>query len=273
MGVTVHPDFTLTVVPKDTTVQAGEEVMLEAQASLQGLTYTWSNGETGREIDIVPCASNIYTVTATDEFGCSKSESATINVTAGFTIDSLIVFEENDTTELYEGEDFRMRVVLSDTIPGSTYSWYVNDTLVSTTNGPVSEAIDAPELFNVPDSTFKAKVVITSSEGCDLSKEIDFKVLNNPVDIPNVFTPNGDQTNDAFLPVSQIPITIVEFKVWDRWGHIVYDNQNPDTGWDGKFKDSEDDCISDVYVYSIVWQITNGSGKMFKNKGDVTLLR
>jgi gliding motility-associated-like protein len=95
--------------------------------------------------------------------------------------------------------------------------------------------------------------------------------LENPVEVPNVFTPNSDGTNDFFLPTSQVPITIVEFQVWNRWGQLVYENENPLSGWDGT-QDGEP-ALSDVYVYRIVWEITGGSGARTEEKGDVTLIR
>ncbi|MBK8566272.1 MAG: gliding motility-associated C-terminal domain-containing protein [Saprospiraceae bacterium] len=89
--------------------------------------------------------------------------------------------------------------------------------------------------------------------------------------MPNAFSPNGDESNDWFQIVSNVPLTINEFKIWNRWGYLVYDNDNPEDGWDGKQKNEE--APSDVYIYKIVYQITGGSGKQYSQKGDVTLLR
>ncbi|MBI5914009.1 MAG: gliding motility-associated C-terminal domain-containing protein, partial [Bacteroidetes bacterium] len=71
--------------------------------------------------------------------------------------------------------------------------------------------------------------------------------------------------------VSKIPLTVVEFRVWNRWGQLVYDNESGAEGWDGKQKNEE--AASDVYVFSVKYEITGGSGKQYKKKGDVTLLR
>jgi gliding motility-associated-like protein len=123
------------------------------------------------------------------------------------------------------------------------------------------------------DSSFSLKVLITTPEGCQLSDSILVNILNNPVEMPNAFSPNGDSTNDRFFPVSKVPVTILEFKVWNRWGQWVYDNENGINGWDGRQK-NEEAAPSDVYVYFVVYEIDGGTeGAQKPLKGDVTLLR
>jgi len=84
--------------------------------------------------------------------------------------------------------------------------------------------------------------------------------------MPNIFSPNGDMQNATFNILGDYnPDDIASFKVFNRWGQIVYDNENPANGWDGRFND-EDQPV-DVYVYIV--ELTSGD----KISGDVTLLR
>ena len=60
------------------------------------------------------------------------------------------------------------------------------------------------------------------------------------------------------------------FKIFNRWGQIVYNNQNPSFGWNGQFKNA--DAPIGVYIYQIVFYNSVGTRRQVRN-GDVTLLR
>jgi gliding motility-associated-like protein len=90
----------------------------------------------------------------------------------------------------------------------------------------------------------------------------------------NVFTPNGDGNNDRFFPQGKGISVIYSFKVYSRWGELMYEAYNipindENYGWDGTFKGIPLD--PDVYVYSIDGICILGD-RFFK-KGDVSLIR
>ena len=88
------------------------------------------------------------------------------------------------------------------------------------------------------------------------------------LEMPNVFTPNGDGSNDYFKPFNLDNVVNFELLIYNRWGNLIYEGVNLE-GWDGKFNGSE---VSDgVYFW-----IANYSGIDNQNqvlKGDVTLIR
>lgn len=88
--------------------------------------------------------------------------------------------------------------------------------------------------------------------------------------VPNVFSPNGDNINDIFLPVIYCD-KLVEYKlqIFDRWGNLVFESNNKDIGWNGKFH--SENMNPGVFAYVIQYQ-TPGSGKRIKT-GDVTLIK
>ncbi len=51
--------------------------------------------------------------------------------------------------------------------------------------------------------------------------------------LPNAFTPNGDNQNDLFVPYPYCFIEEVDFKVFNRWGQLVFETSDPDLNWDG----------------------------------------
>jgi gliding motility-associated-like protein len=89
----------------------------------------------------------------------------------------------------------------------------------------------------------------------------------NP-EMPDAFTPNGDNLNDVLFPVNIDPATrITAFKVFNRWGDVVYE-YNGDNGWDGTFESEKQPA--DVYNYYLV--IDKISSELVLS-GSVTLIR
>lgn len=75
-------------------------------------------------------------------------------------------------------------------------------------------------------------------------------VDNCPIYIlPNAFTPNGDGSNEFFIPYPYRFVDRVEFNVFNIWGQLVYTSTNPDLGWDGKNLKGKD-VAQGVYYYT-----------------------
>jgi len=66
--------------------------------------------------------------------------------------------------------------------------------------------------------------------------------------LPNTFTPNGDGTNEIFKPFPYRFIDRIEFKVFNRWGGLVFETSDPAINWDGKNLDRQD-LKEGVYFY------------------------
>ncbi|MEI7724573.1 MAG: gliding motility-associated C-terminal domain-containing protein [Bacteroidota bacterium] len=93
--------------------------------------------------------------------------------------------------------------------------------------------------------------------------------------LPNVFTPNGDGSNDFFIPFPDYTsVSEVNMKIFDRWGKLVFDTNNPDILWDGKDKTTNQPCSDGTYFYICdVFEITL-SGIVKRNlHGSLTILR
>ena len=68
--------------------------------------------------------------------------------------------------------------------------------------------------------------------------------------LPNSFTPNGDGTNDSFYPVGdKISVENYSFKIFNRWGEMVFNTTEFGASWDGTYKGKE--AISDAYIWKI----------------------
>jgi gliding motility-associated-like protein len=91
--------------------------------------------------------------------------------------------------------------------------------------------------------------VVTTDHGC---RDTAWKALNiKPswvVYIPNTFTPNGDGLNDGFF-AKGMGITQFNLKIFDRWGHILFETNDINEAWDGTTRGSAEPIKQDVYVW------------------------
>jgi gliding motility-associated-like protein len=108
-------------------------------------------------------------------------------------------------------------------------------------------------------------------DGCSTTDSME--VLKDCyIDIPNVFTPNGDGVNDYFFPRQLLTsgATAFSMQIFDRWGVLLFETTNTNgRGWDGKFNNIPQP--EGVYIYLINVSFKNGVTEKFK--GNVTLLR
>lgn len=73
---------------------------------------------------------------------------------------------------------------------------------------------------------------------------------NCPVyQLPNIFTPNGDGTNDLFRPFPYKYIASIDMQIYNRWGNLVFSTQDPEILWNGTNQQSKQPCTDGVYYY------------------------
>lgn len=149
-----------------------------------------------------------------------------------------------------------------------SYKWFPASGL-SCTDCP------SPELTAKSDITYFLEVL--DHNGClDLdSITIHVNEIKSEIYLPNIFSPNGDNINDIWMPVlTDVQGRIVSLSIYDRWGNEVYNCENKSAtltpcGWNGMFKDNK--CLPGVYVYHVSWEDQYGNLKNLI--GDVTLIR
>jgi len=93
-------------------------------------------------------------------------------------------------------------------------------------------------------------------------------------ELPNVFSPNGDGINDVFHPFPYDFVDHVNMTIYNRWGNIVFKTNDANILWDGKDKNSNQDCAEGVYFYICdVYEYRLGGIKMRSLHGTVSLYR
>lgn len=85
-----------------------------------------------------------------------------------------------------------------------------------------------------------------SNNAIPICLDIDSCVLYK---LPNVFTPNGDDFNDKYIPYPYDYVDRIDLHIFNRWGNLVFKTTNPDILWDGKNYSTNIDCSVGVYYY------------------------
>lgn len=99
-------------------------------------------------------------------------------------------------------------------------------------------------------------------------------------ELPNVFTPNSDQINDYFVPLNypsanpKATVERVEMTIFNRWGNVVFETNDPLIEWDGKHYRTGMDVADGVYFYvCIVYVATFDGIEELRLQGSVTIMR
>ena len=114
------------------------------------------------------------------------------------------------------------------------------------------------------------KVTATTEYGCTSTDSVLVSTHSCcTVHFPSAFTPNGDGRNDIFRPINQGRIQIKEFRVFDRWGKVVFETHDQRLGWDGKYGG----VVQDMGTYFYFIQYLCADGKQYNEKGELMLIK
>lgn len=217
--------------------------------------YNWSNGDTEASLTNLPAG--VYIVTVTDNKGCTTTASATIesksNVSLVFSVAPSaplkIDFTNNSST-------------LSDNASGAVlWKWEFGD---GTTEFNLN-----PSHTYAHSGTYRT-CLIAQNSGCRDSICNTIEVSNDVfVNIPNVFTPNGDGVNDNFV-TSCKGMQKVEMTILDKQGTKVCDLSGLSPAWDGKTNTGKDAAIGTYYYFIKAYGNDN---KTYDYKGFLLLNR
>lgn len=110
-----------------------------------------------------------------------------------------------------------------------------------------------------------------SDKGCvNIDSVTIFVNVVNLFVVPSAFSPNRDGINDVFRIIKTLNVAeLVEFRIFNRWGQMVFETTDLNGFWNGEFKGRPLDM--GVYVYSI--RAINKDGEEILHAGDVTLVR
>ena len=137
---------------------------------------------------------------------------------------------------------------------GVSYTWLIN----GSTNNPI--------IFTIQDRT-NFEVRIKDRNGCENIINKTVSVIAD-IEIDEAFSPNGDGINDWIGPLYKGDVLILSYKIYNRWGQLIYEGSGTDAKWDGKFNGVDQPQGS--YVYTLQY---NFDGKIISKTGGLTLIK
>jgi len=238
----------------DTSICSGSPVLLRASG---GAFYTWSPSYYVKSPKdsitwATPKDTTLFIVTVTDTLGCPKKVMDTAFVAV---VPPVHAFAGNDTIVML-GTPFQLHAT-----GGIRYTWTPPNGLSNTRSA---------EPFALYDKDITYTVTAYTKEGCTGTSNIFVRFIKGPeIYIPNAFSPNGDGLNDIFRP---LPVGIVKmnyFRVYDRWGKLMYSSTTYMQGWDGTVRGEQ------APIGTYVWMVEGVDiyQKTITLKGTVTLVR
>jgi gliding motility-associated-like protein len=250
----IYPSFSITATGD--TICQGLIAQLNSSAAA---TYSWSpaaglSSTTIANPTTSPNATTTFSLTASDINGCKDSVTAVVYVIqppVSITWSTSIVVGQTATLP---GNQVNA---------GYTYTWSPVDNL---------SCIHCPTpVFN---GTVDAHYVETIADvrGC-FTGQSTFYIQVEPlasIDVPSAFTPNGDGTNDIVYVAGWGIKTLEYFKIFNRWGELVFESNDLKVGWDGVYKGVPQNMETYVYEASAIPYI---SDKPITKKGYIKLLR
>ncbi len=189
---------------------------------------------------ILPYEDVYFTLRVTDRRGCVSESSflyEPLHVKADFTV------------EPASGEAPLEVVITDNSIRAVNYTWDFGNDTTSATAGSLTHTYYRP-------GTYTLTLTVESENLCVATMVETITVDDSGLDVPNVFTPNGDGVNDYFRPETS-SLRMIDMQIFSRTGAPVYsfrsDGERLDDwkGWDGTINNSSREASPGVYFYII----------------------
>ncbi len=256
-------DITIRTVPypvanagPDSTICFGNSIQLNASG---GSIYSWSpkiflnNPNIANPVSQRPQQDIQYIVTVRDVLGCPKP----VNDTMLLTVARILADAGPADTNVVLGQPLLLNAT------GSTnYEWTPNTWL------------NNPNIFNpisLPQESIQYVVKVSNAQGCFDTDTINVKLFKIDPDllVPTAFSPDNDGVNDVFRPIVIGMKSLNAFRVYNRWGQLVFSTTQVNHGWDGNFKGAPQSAGSFVWEAEGITYL----GRKIKKKGSVILIR
>lgn len=231
--------------------------------SLAGTDFIWQFGDNTTSTDIEP--THLY-------------------ATPGTYLVRLIAKDTGTCNKIDTSAYFTITVVKK---PSAAFNWAPNP---PTANTPVTFTnLSSPDathfLWNFGDGEsstetnprylynetgqYSAELIAYNADNCtDTARRLVDVIILPLLDVPNAFTP-GRFGENAFIFVKGFGIGKMDWKIYNRWGQLVFRSTSRKQGWDGTYKGKLQP--QDVYAYTLDVEFTDG--KKIRKTGDITLLR
>jgi gliding motility-associated-like protein len=233
--------------------------------SLGGLQFAWDFGD-GSPGSTDPTPTHVYEsigtytihLIVTDSTTCNKIDSTQQTITVSSKPTSAFSWAPDPPVA-------NTPIIFTNGSSGGVkYEWLFGDGYSYIKTTP-----DTAKHLYIQTDSFRVCLVVFNQFGCtDTACHTVATLINPLLDVPNAFTP-GRFGENGIIKVVGFGITHMDFRIYNRWGQVVFQSNDPYFGWDGTFKGVVQPM--DVYGYTLEADFSNG--KHVHKKGDITLVR
>jgi gliding motility-associated-like protein len=230
--------------------EGGQETIVQLQLSggLPPYQITWSRGAPSSDGRVlITRESGVFDLEVKDALGLVEKRTFTIapRITGPLDFSFLFASQAEFQADLVGyAVNFSPQV----TWPFEVVSWDFGD--------GNSSAVLNPSHRYANKGTYLVTLTVLDAAGCLNQASQEIEVLDYYLEIPNVFTPNGDQLNDTFFPKFRF-VRNLQLQVMTLWGELIYRSQGQeDPGWDGFVSGQK--APEGVYVYKLSYQVPDG---------------
>jgi gliding motility-associated-like protein len=260
--------------PDSTSICYGKSAQINTTINI-GTSYTWTPASTLTNAGNGTIPSLPYNINATASpltttnyvltvrnAGCPNSFTDTFHL---HVFPKLTVFAGNDTA-IVSNQPLQLNAVVSDSA-ANQFLWTPSTGLNFTTIRNPLATLNAAMV----DESITYIVRATNPIGCYAEDNISVKVFKTGPEIfvPGAFTPNGDGLNDVIRPILAGIKQMNYFRLYNRWGQLVFSTTVSGKGWDGRIGGKEQPTGNFVYVV----QAIDYTGRIISKKGNVVLIR
>lgn len=205
-----------------------------------------------------------YVVTVTETAtGCTETANFVINnLVNDARLNAWIGTAGQDTAISYVG--LQVPIQAGYNTSSTAYQWTPNTNIANPNQASTN-------ITTTTEGTFM--YVVNASAGTCINSDTVWLVVRPSgfLGMPNGFSPDGDNQNDRFQPAGLVGATVKTFRIFNRWGQLVYDNADlSNGGWDGTHNGQAQP--RDTYIYFVEFQLPS-EPKLRQLRGEVTLLR
>ena len=259
--------------PAVSSICFGQSASLTANVNI-GTNYTWSpangtladpgNGTITSSPYVInslatPGHTTNYILTINNA-GCPNALTDTFHVIVA---PRIIVFAGNDTS-IVANQPLQLNATVND--PAANIFLWTPSTGLNFTN-----IFDPVSILGAETGYVTYTVRATDPAGCYSEDNIKVTVFKTGPDIfvPKAFTPNGDGLNDVIKPICVGIQQLNYFRIYNRWGQLIFSTSEIGRGWDGKINGVEQSTNNFVYMA----QGIDYTGKIIFKKGNIALIR
>jgi gliding motility-associated-like protein len=251
--------YPVAIAGPDTTICFGTRIQLRSTVTGSSLNWTPANSLIDPSVGSPvagPSKTTTYVLHVSDTAGCRKPVIDSVVVTVAPPIPA----HAGKDTAVLANQPLQLQAS-----GGERYNWYPE------------YGLSNPSIYN-PVATLDAsidsiryRVRVSNAAGCYADDEILVRVYKTGPDIfvPSAFTPNGDGKNDILRPVTLGISQLTYFRVYNRWGQMIYSTSELGKGWDGVYNGAPQ--AANTYVFEA--EGTDYTGKTVYRKGTSVLIR